>query len=236
MRKEKFFVGDLVHVYNRGNRKMAIVNDEADRWRFLDILRYFNNQAASAKNIQELFYLKKIGGCELFEWPNKWPKQVPLVKIISYCLMPNHYHLLLQEIREGGISIFMQKFGLGFTNYLNSKYDESGSIFQGPYKAKIIGSDEYLQYVDAYIQALNPFELFEGGIDGAMKNFDKAFQFALDYQFSGLGESLGLRNFSIVDRGELTNKFPNIEACKQFVHDALLNRRVDDLLSEALID
>jgi putative transposase len=236
MRNEKFVVGDYVHVYNRGNRKMAIVNDEADCWHFLDILRYFNNEECSAKAIRKLFYLKKNDECGLFEWPGKWQAQKPLVKIVSFCLMPNHYHLLLQEIRTGGISAFMQKMGVGFTNYVNSKYEESGRIFQGPYKAKLIGSEEYLQYVDAYIQVLNHFELFDGGIVAAMKNFDKAFQFALDYQFCSLGESFGIRNFSIIDRGEMKNKFPNIGVYKKFAYDALLNRREDDLLSSALID
>jgi len=236
MRKDEFTVGDYVHVYNRGNRKMAIVNDEADRWRFLDILRYFNNEGYSAKAIQELFYLKKTGECESFKWPAKWQVQKPLVEIIAYCLMPNHYHLLLREIRAGGVSAFMQKLGVGFTNYVNAKYDESGKVFQGSYKAKLIGSEEYLQYVDAYIHVLNPFELFDGGFDAAMENFDKAFQFALDYQFCGLGEALGSRNFSIIDRGEMKDKFPGTEIYKTFAYDALLNHSNDDLLPLAMID
>jgi putative transposase len=182
--------------------------------------------------IQKIFYLKKGEKLKLFNWPDQWEPRVPLVKIISYCLMDNHFHLLLQEIREGGISIFMQKFGLGFTNYMNSKYKESGSIFQGTYKAKLIGSEEYMQYADVYVQLFNPFQLFDGGVVGALNNFDKAFQFALDYQFSSLGESLGVRNFSIIDRQNTDQKLSSV-SYKEFARDALLNHRV---IEEALFD
>ncbi len=236
MRKDEISVGDYAHIYNRGNRKMVIFNGNEDYWRLMNILRYFNNQKSTEKVFQELFFLKKSGRCNDFEWPPSWSERKPLVEVKTFCLMPNHFHLLLREIIAGGIAMLMQKLGIGFTNYTNAKYGESGRIFQGSYKARVISSEEYLQYVDAYIQVLNPFELFEGGIAGAVKNFDKAFQFALDYPFCSLGESFGIRNFSILDREDLNQKFPNIKVYKEFAQDALFCRRQNEDFSLGLID
>jgi len=224
MRKEKFAIGNYIHVYNRGIRKMAIANDEDDRWRFLQILRYFNNKNSPIKTFQELSWLIKNRQCSPFGWPARWPAQEPLVEIVAYCLMPNHYHLLLRETNGKGTSTFMQKLGLGYTNFLNSKYKESGRIFQGAYKAKIIESEEYLQYADAYIQIINPLELIDGGLPYALKNFNKAFQLAIESPFSSLGESFNRRNLSIINRNSIKDKFPSTEKYKEFAKDILLSR------------
>lgn len=71
----------------------------------------------------------------------EWGKQRPLVEVVSYCLMPNHYHLLLKEIVPGGISKFMQKLGSGYTVYRNIRSKSVGRIFQGQYRGKTV-SDE----------------------------------------------------------------------------------------------
>ena len=133
MRKEKFVIGDYVHVYNRGNRKELIVRDEKDKWRFMQGLRFFNDSHSSANILRQISALKpdtsKLVELDrepetVFEigWPPNWPEKDPLVKILCYCLKPNHFHLLLQEIREDGISKFMHKLGVGFANYYNAKH------------------------------------------------------------------------------------------------------------------
>jgi hypothetical protein len=73
-----------------------------------------------------------------------------------------------------------------------------------------------LQYLDVYVQVINVFELFPGGMAAAMENFDEAFRFALDYPFCSLGESFGLRNLNIIDRDCLNDIFPNVEIYKNF--------------------
>ena len=82
-------------------------------------------------------------------------ERVPLVKVLSFSLMPNHYHLLLKEITEDGISRLMHKVGTGYTLYFNVKNGRSGSLFQGTYKAKHIEDNRYLKYLFEYIH-LNP--------------------------------------------------------------------------------
>lgn len=109
MRLEPDTIGDFVHIFNRGIREMPIVNSESDKWCFLKILRYLNSQYFSKNIFREIEFLMKSTDLKLFEWPKNWPDFKPLVKIVAYCLMPNHFHLLLKEIIKGGIMILNMK-------------------------------------------------------------------------------------------------------------------------------
>ncbi len=233
MRKEPFFVGDFVHVYNRGIRKMNIVDDINDRWRFLNILRYFNDEKSSVNKLREVSFLLRVD-LKRYEWPKEWEEQRPLVKVLSFCIMDNHFHLLLQEISPGGISEFMKRIGVGYTNYKNAKENGCGKIFQGSYKARTIKDETHLQYVDAYIQVFNPFELIEK-ID-PKNNFDKAFEAVLDYNFCSLAESLGKANRQIIDRDILKDKFQTIEKYKDFAFDAFSCGGIKKFVRDASID
>lgn len=239
MRKEPFTVGNYIHVYNRGNRKMPIVYDESDKWRFLKILRYFNNEYAPVQIFRELARLQKLQKSNFynsFDWPKDWPPYKPLAKILSYHLAENHFHLFLKEMTSGGVTQFMRKLGTGFTNYINIKYKETGKVFQGSYKSKTIESEKYFQYLDAYIQVINPFELYPGGIEQSLKEFDKAFDFAINYPFCSLGESFGKRKLFIIDRDVLKDVFPDLKIYKEFARDALLVRNIREILGKLTID
>jgi len=236
MRKEPFVVGDFVHVYNRGNRKMSIIHNESDCWRFLRILRYFNDEYSPENIFRELNNIVESGNSHRFEWPAIWPEHKPLVKILAYHLAPNHFHLFLKEIVQNGVSKFMRKLGTGFTNYINTKYKETGRIFQGAYKSRTVIDETYLQYLDAYIQVLNPFQLFPGGIERALKDFDKAFNFAMNYPFCSLSESFGRRKLFIIDRDMLKEIFPDLAMYKEFSYEALLVRDAREILGKLTID
>lgn len=236
MKRDPFFIGDYLHVYNRGNRKLLIFYNENDKWRFLKMLRYFNNELSQPNLFRQLNLLIKSGECRHFEWPKDWSVRKPLVKILSYCLIPNHFHLLLKEIVKGGISKFIKKIGDGFTGYINIKYGESGRVFQGAYKAKVIKDDKTLQYVDNYIQVFNAFELYPGGIKMASKEFNKAFDFALEYPFCSLGETFGRRKLGIIDRDILARMVLDLSSYKEFVYDALMVRNIREVLGKLTID
>lgn len=202
MRKELFEVGSFVHVYNRGNRKQAIVRDEKDRWRFLQSLYYFNSKVNIPNPFQVLTKGKRLR-FDLnhnFIWPEEWLSRQPIVKIINFSLLENHFHLLLREIVAGGITMFMKKLGNGLTGYFNTKYQETGKLFQGSYKAKIVDKDLYLQYLSIYIQVKNIFELYPGGLERALKEFDKAYDWAIGYPYCSLADCAGRRNSSIIDQ------------------------------------
>jgi putative transposase len=243
MRIEPFAVGDIIHVYNRGNRKMDIVRDESDRYRFLISLRYLNDEHPSELVMRAICGEKKYRDnsrrSDLRElgWPEGASPQKPLVEIVAYCLMPNHFHILMREIVAGGITSFMRKLGTSFTSYTNVKYGESGRIFQGAYQARLISDYSYLQYVDVYIQVLNPFELLPP--DMPLMNFNGAFNCALDYRFGSLGESLGRINLGILDRGPVAQKFnlpDTFGDYKKIAREAVFDQGIKKFLGEHTFD
>src|SRR3989344_6790484 len=102
MRVEPFGVGSYVHVIKRGARGLSITESESDKLRFVRLLYYMNDEF-----FDEDWY--KIDQRRNFYRPDAWPGREPLVGILAFTLMPNHFHLLLKEVRDGGISLFMQK-------------------------------------------------------------------------------------------------------------------------------
>lgn len=126
------------HVYSRGSSKQIIYADVADYVYFLKLLkRYLSPEQAISK--------------EGAIYPNFYGK----VELAAYCLMPNHYHLLLYQIKEGAIAQCMKSINTSYTRYFNLKYKRSGSIFESRFKASLINSDAYLEHISRYIH-LNP--------------------------------------------------------------------------------
>jgi putative transposase len=93
--------------------------------------------------------VKPVGS--LFEQSFLKEKQKPLVKFIAYNLLPNHFHFILEQVVEGGISEFMKRLLGGYTWYFNKKNKRSGSLFQGTFKSKLIDSNEYLLHISVYV-------------------------------------------------------------------------------------
>src|SRR3989344_6160494 len=160
IRKVQFYPGEFYHVYNRGNAKQNIFKNDKDRYRFLQAM-YLSNSNTSFLVIEELE--RRKSGYTLAELKeiieNNKITYNPLVRISADCLMPNHFHFLLQEIREGGVTSFMQRLGTSYAKYFNTKYDRPGSLFQGRFKAVHIKTDNQLRYLLAYINAINPAQL-----------------------------------------------------------------------------
>ena len=226
MRVEPFEIGDYVHVFNRGNRKMNITRSEKDCWRFMQALRFFNDSHSSVNVLRLLKSNFNNQADSVFElgWPLNWPQKDPLVKILCYCLVPNHFHLLLKEIREKAISKFVQKVGGGYTKYFNIKHQEVGRLFQSSYKAKLIDSERYLEYLSVYIQVINIMQLSPGGIEAAEKNIDKSMKFVEEYQFSSYRDFVGLRESLIIDKDTLGETFIKPKDYKEFVFSVLSDK------------
>lgn len=100
---------------------------------------------------------KGLSFADIFE---RERKESPLVAIYAYCLMPNHFHLVLQEKEPGGITSFLKKVLTGYAMYFNTKYAHSGVLFQGPSKSRHIDSEPYFRYIFSYLH-LNPLDLVE---------------------------------------------------------------------------
>lgn len=228
MRKEPFGLDDYVHIYNRGNRKQPIVKDSRDKFRFLQYLYYFNTEVTPPNPIRNL--LKS----DFNRWPQDWQPRKPIIKILCFILRDNHFHILAKEIKEGGITLFMRRLGTGMTNYFNIKHQESGRLFQGAYKARVVSDDNYLKHLSVYIQVKNSFEIYPGGFEKALKEFNKAFQWASEYKFSSLG-ILNNKNQTvsdIIDQEILGEIFPTPKDFKEFSKDSLvdLENKLKDII------
>lgn len=228
MRVEPFDVGSYVHVIKRGARGADIVREKSDYWRFLRLL-FFMNDAYTDNN-----WMVVTKGKNLFERPARWPVHEPLVVIECFTLMPNHFHLLLREIQEGGVSKFMKKLSQSMSEHANLKYNERGSLFQGSYRSRTIDSDTYLRYVAAYIMVKNTLELYpKKGLIGAQKNFEDAWKWAITYPFSSLGEYAGSRTYpSTLSAGILKDIFKVPQEFRSFSRDVILGGKWDSVAFE----
>lgn len=143
MRKVKFEDNKIFHIFNRGIDGRDIFMDSYDQGRFFRCMDQFND----VKNIGSLYEASFREGDDR----RIIPDSDRLIEFFCYCLNPNHLHFLSKQIKNGGISKFMHKLGAGYTRYYNEKYRRRGGLFEGPFKAVEVDSDEYLLHLSAYI-------------------------------------------------------------------------------------
>lgn len=203
--------GEFYHVYNRGVEKREIFLTKTDHERFLRLLFVANGN--------EPFKFDRLKGKCLKEIN----RGSPLVAIGAYALMPNHFHLLLKEITEGGIGAFMEKLTTAYSTYFNKSNDRVGSLFQGTYKAEHAESDEYLKYLLAYIH-LNPVKLIEPKwrVEG-ISDKKKAMDFLETYRYSSYLDFIGTQReeSAILTRNVFPNYFSHSLEFEDFMEDWL---------------
>jgi len=153
-----------------------------------------------------------------------WPAQKPYASVIAFCLHDNHFHLLLKETSEGGISKFMQRLSTSMAAYLNAKYGERGTPFQGSYRSRTVDNDTYLQYLNAYILVKNTFEIYPRGAKQAARSFDTAFAWAEAYPFSSLTDYMGHRHAEFLDYAEIAEVFGDHDSFKALARDVIQGR------------
>lgn len=145
-----------------------------------------------------------------------------LVEILTFCFMPNHIHLLVRQLKDGGISKFMQKLGTGYPGYFKRKYnlERRGHFFQERFVAVHIKTDEQLKAVFAYIHT-NPLSLIEPKWKkGEIKNIKKAIKFLENYKWSSYLDYIGKKNFpSITERKFLLETMGEEQGCKDFINN-----------------
>lgn len=155
MRNIKIAPGEYYHIFNRGVNKQLIFHEAIDWARFLFLILYFQSPV-TFQNIGRP--TKEFVKHSVFNINNDEIIKKRHVELVAFCLMPNHFHLIVKEVEEGGISQYMQRILNSYTKYFNTKYKKSGHLFQGPYKAVHIKNNEQLLYLSAYIHR-NPREL-----------------------------------------------------------------------------
>ena len=148
-RAEPIVTGRYYHVMNRGVEKRITFIDDQDYQRFLSILAYYQHEKPPISYSQRFRLKIQPLGLDVHDWGPK------LVDIVSYCLMPNHFHLLLQQCVDGGIPLFLGRVTNSYTRAFNTRNHRIGSLFQGVYKSVGIYSNEQLVHVVRY-HHLNP--------------------------------------------------------------------------------
>lgn len=212
-RKTPFVTGEYYHIYNRGVDKRDIFNDSKDVDRFLKSALLFNQS-------------NPIGS--IFEHPfgGETPKKDRLVEIVAYCLNPNHFHFILKQLKDGGISEFMKRLGGGYTTYFNLLNKRSGSLFQGVFKSSHIDSNEYLLRVSAYVN-----------LNDSVHNLDKN---SLTLTKSSWDEYLNQSNKKICDTDIILDQFRDRKEYEKFakeaLEDILNNKQKEKELKYLLID
>lgn len=153
MNRERFGPNEWYHCYSRGVDKRITFENNTDYLRFMELL-YLCNSDATLHRSDRL----SNEGAGIFATE----RGVPFVAIGAYCLMSNHFHLLIKDLSEdgSGISKFMQKVGTAYAMYFNKGRQRTGNLFVRPFRSKHVCDDNYLRKVIQYIH-LNPVELFE---------------------------------------------------------------------------
>ena len=237
-RRIKFEPGKIYHVFNRGVEKRDIFLSDGDKWRFLQGMYLFNDETASANLLYRLEQQKgKMHFGILRDYVKKNDvKRKPLVRIMADCLKSNHFHLLIQEIRVGGISKFMQKFGTGYVKFFNKKHERVGPLFQGVFKAIEVKTDEQLMYLLAYINVINPGQELEPELKSAAQDPGEILRFVENYPWSTHLEYLNKRDSIIVDKGLAGGLFATSKKYREFVTGVIRGKKRLEIPDNLLFD
>lgn len=178
MERVPFAIDEWYHCYSRGIDKIVTFTDNTEYERFVQLLYVCNSE-------------HKIHRSDIFRASTpqilSLKRGAPLVSIGAFSLMPTHFHLLLKEVRDDGISTFMQRLGTAYAMYFNIKHERVGSVFAKPFRAKRIAADDYFQHVLQYIHC-NPAELYEPGWKtGHVSDENRLIDRLLSYAYGSFG-------------------------------------------------
>lgn len=214
--------GEIYHVVIRAIEGLKLFRDEKDYFRMIHDLFEFNDENSASSNYRHCQVNTKIPRSVLSSFERKSRKTI--VDIFAFCLMPNHIHLLIKQLAEGGISKFMRKLGAGYGGYYNKKYKRKGHLLDGRYRLVHIKNDRQLITTFVYIHT-NPVAIIvpgwkENGIGN--RNILEIIKFLDNYRWSSYLDYLGIKNFpSLTNRGFLTETMNGIDGCRESVNNWL---------------
>jgi len=207
MRLIRIAPGEHYHIFNRAVNKQIIFHDVSDYFRFLFLILYLQSPIIFqqlGRKVKEFVQSRALDRGE----EDKIIKK-RRVELVAFCIMPNHFHLIVKELEEGGITAYMQRGLTAYSKYYNTKYDKSGHVFQGPYKVVHITDNHQLLYLSAYIHR-NPREI--------VKWFRKEDQ----YQWSSYQDFIGENRWGkLILPDIIIGQFKNKAEYKNFVKTSL---------------
>lgn len=204
--------GEYYHIFNRGVEKRNIYSQNKDYQRFRKTFFYYQFLGPKPS-------FSKFSKTQLNQF--KPLNENKLVEILCYCLMPNHFHFLVRQLKNNGISIFVSLISNSYTKYFNVKYERIGPLLQGVFKAVHIETDEQLIHLSRYIH-LNPI------VSGLVKNLD-------DHCWSSyLGYKVGKSSLCSID--EILSFFESEDDYRKFVEDQIEYGTTLEILKHQLLD
>lgn len=223
-RQEQFANDEIYHIVVRRIEDKLLFKNIDDYYRGIFSVYELNNvnPVVIKERRKTRARLKKlardpISGTEMIEVD----KRDRFVDVLCFCLMPNHVHLLLKQLKEGGITEFMKKLGIGYGGYFNRKYSRKGYVFQNRFVSVHIKTDEQLRTVFVYIHT-NPIALIEPKWkEIGIKNPERAIKFLEEkYRWSSYWDHLGKKNFpSVTEREFLLAVMDGSQGCREAVND-----------------
>lgn len=221
-------MSDIYHVLSRGVDKRKIFLDKKDYLRFIHNLFVLNNQ----KIVHTTHYnLKRIdeSGDRASPQFEREPRKL-LVNIYAFCLMPNHFHLLLDPIIENGIPKFMNKLNMAYAKYFNVKYKRKGTLFESRYKSILVSKSNHFLNLPYYIH-LNPLDMgFLEWRNRKLKDYDRATEYLNNYRWSSHLDYCGKKNFpSITNRKLLLDVFGGEEKYQRDIYKWLKEMEIDSM-------
>jgi putative transposase len=232
IKRPQLINSEIYHIVVRGVGDSEIFRDDGDYYRAIFSLYEFNTtepiEIREQRRKRKL--VKDAGG------QSSGTRDL-LVAVLAFCFMPNHIHLLMRQLKDGGITQFMRKFGTGYAAYFNKKYNRKGHLFQGRFRAVHIKDDEQLKTVFVYIHA-NPISLIEPRWkEKGIKNSQKVIKFLENYKWSSYSDYLGKKNFpSVTKRDFLLKVMGGSEGCREFVEGWIKYKKELKSLIEVAIE
>ncbi len=216
LRKDPFVNGEYYHIYNRGVDKRVIFKSKRDYERFMMLL-YIANSSDSFR-LDEILHRQHKTFNEILVLD----RGEPLVSIGVWCLMTNHFHLLIRQEVDGGITKFMRKLGVGYSMFFNIRYQRTGALFGGLFKSKLIGVDDnYMRQLFGYIH-INPLEIeFPDWKDRIKKPSGDMKKFLESYRYSSYLDYIGVDRVekNILNIKNFPEYFENSKAFEDFVEE-----------------
>jgi putative transposase len=217
IRKETFVNDEIYHITARRLGDELLFIDDEDYYRCIFSFIEFNNSRAVE--------MRNRNSNRTGNGVRDSVEKEELVECLAFCLMPNHLHLLLRQVKDRGISKFMNKFGSGYARYFKEKHNikQKGYFFQGRFNSVRIEDDRQLWAVFAYIH-LNPVSIVKPlWKEKGIKNYKKIMEFLENYKWSSYLNYLGKKNFSLLTKRDFFVEFIGRPSeCRKFIKNWLI--------------
>lgn len=222
IRKTPLVVNEIYHVFNRSVAKQPIFLSNYDYQRTLDILTFYSYFDPPLR----FSHYKCLPESQKKEFMENLRKRgEKQIEIFAFCLMPNHVHFLIKEIKEKGISTFMSNFQNSYAKYFNIKTERNGSLFQTAFKAVRIETDEQLIHVTRYIH-LNPITAY------VLKNIEDL----ITYPWSSFSIYMGKSVSDILNTYIILGYFSSIAKFFEFTKDQIAYQRELDKIKHLILE